>query len=161
MLVENQPFWLFSANFWITHPCLWKICQKRDPCLQNFGPKNPPIWAAHTRTLNMLCTPPSILAPRVFRLQNICKLKEACSWDKRLTKAIETYRVSQKRYPLLAGDRNKTIRYHYSPSGQLHLSIFNLDSHTLHLKIVHQTPEIQACKVKSWAIRTLLLCFLN
>ena len=58
------------------------------------------------------------------------------------------YRVSQKKYPLLAGNRNKTIRYYYSPSGQLSLSVFNLDSHTLHLKIVHQTPEIQACEVK-------------
>ena len=49
---------LFFANFWITHPCLRKIYRKRDPCLENLGPKNPPIWAAHTRTLNMLCTPP-------------------------------------------------------------------------------------------------------
>ena len=31
---------------------------KRDPCQGIFWPKNPPIWAAHTRTLNMLCTPP-------------------------------------------------------------------------------------------------------
>ena len=31
---------------------------KKDPCLENFWPKNPPIWAAHTRTFNMLCTPP-------------------------------------------------------------------------------------------------------
>ena len=44
-----------------------------------------------------------------------------------------TCRVSQKKYPLLAGNRNETIRYHYSPSGQLNLSIFNLDSHNLHL----------------------------
>ena len=51
-------FLVFFTNLWITHPCLWKICRKRDPCLENFGPKNPPIWAAHTRTLNMLCTPP-------------------------------------------------------------------------------------------------------
>ena len=53
-----------------------------------------------------------------------------------------------KKYPLLAGNRNETIRLFYSPSGQLNLSIFNLDSHTLHSKIVHQTPEIQACIVK-------------
>ena len=25
--------------------------------LENFGPKNLPIWAAHTRTLNILCCP--------------------------------------------------------------------------------------------------------
>ena len=53
-----------------------------------------------------------------------------------------------KMYPLLTGDRNETMKYHYSPSGQLNPSIFNLESHTLHFKIVHQTPEIQACKVK-------------
>ena len=61
------------------------------------------------------------------------------------------YRVSQKKYPLLTGNRNKTIRYHYSPSGQLNLSIFNLDPHTLLLKIGHQTLEIQACKVKIYS----------
>ena len=55
---KTTHFLLFFANFWITHPCLWKICRKRDPCLENLGPKNPPIWAAHTRTLDMLCTPP-------------------------------------------------------------------------------------------------------
>ena len=43
------------------------------------------------------------------------------------------------------------IRYQYSPSGQLNLSIFNLDPHTLHLKIGHQTLEIQACKVKIYS----------
>ena len=55
---KTTHFLLFFANFLITHPCLWKICRKRDPSLENLGPKNPPIWAAHTRTLNMLCTPP-------------------------------------------------------------------------------------------------------
>ena len=56
-----------------------------------------------------------------------------------------------KKYPLLTGNRNETIRYHYSLSGQLNLSIFNLDPHTLHLKIGHQTLEIQACKVKIYS----------
>ena len=56
-----------------------------------------------------------------------------------------------KKYPLLTGNRNETIRYHYSPSGHLNLSIFNLDPHTLHLKIGHQTLEIQACKVKIYS----------
>ena len=32
---------LFFANFWITHPCLWKICRKRDPCLENLGTQKP------------------------------------------------------------------------------------------------------------------------
>ena len=56
-----------------------------------------------------------------------------------------------KKYPLLTGNRNETIRYYYSLSGQLNLSIFNLDSHTSHLDIVHQTPEIQACIVKMYS----------
>ena len=56
-----------------------------------------------------------------------------------------------KEYPLLTGNRNKTIRFHNSMSGQLNSSIFNLDAKTLHLKFVHQTPEIQACKVKIYS----------
>ena len=52
---KTNSFLTIFANFSKTHPCLRKICQKRDPCLENFGPKNPPIWVAHTRTLNMLC----------------------------------------------------------------------------------------------------------
>ena len=59
--------------------------------------------------------------------------------------------MSQKKYPFLTGNLNETIRYYYSRSEQLNLSIFNLDSHTLHLKIVHQRPEIQACKVKIYS----------
>ena len=38
------------------------------------------------------------------------------------------YRVSQKRYPLLAGNRNEAIRYHYSPNGQLSLLLFSKES---------------------------------
>ena len=60
-------------------------------------------------------------------------------------------RVSQKSHPLLIGNRNETIRYYYSSSRQLNLSICNLDSHTLHLKIVQQTPEIRTCKVKIYS----------
>ena len=30
-----------------------KICRKRDPGLENFRATNPPIRAAHTRTLNV------------------------------------------------------------------------------------------------------------
>ena len=61
------------------------------------------------------------------------------------------YRVSQKKYPLLTGNRNETIRHYNTWSEQLNLSIFNLDPHTLHLKIVCQKPEIQACKVKIYS----------
>ena len=56
-----------------------------------------------------------------------------------------------KKYPLLTGNKNKTIRYHYSLSGQLNLSIFNLDPHTLLLKIGHRTLGIQACKVQIYS----------
>ena len=35
------------------------------------------------------------------------------------------------------------------PGEQLDLTIFNLDSQTLHSKIVYQAPEIQARKVKN------------
>ena len=67
---------------------------------------------------------------------------------------MHLYRVSQKVPPfdLLTGSRNETIRYYYSPSRQLNLSIFNSDSHTLHLKIVHQTLEILARKVKIYNV---------
>ena len=67
-----------------------------------------------------------------------------------LAPAVHTGCLKNK-YSLLAGNRNETIRYYYSPSEQVSLSVFNLDSHTLHLKIVHQTPEIQACKVKFYS----------
>ena len=56
-----------------------------------------------------------------------------------------------KKIPLLTGNRSKGIRYYYSTNEQVNVSIFNLDSHILHLKIVHQTPEIQACKVKIYS----------
>ena len=59
--------------------------------------------------------------------------------------------MSRKKYPLLTRNMNETIRYCYSQNEQLNLSIFNLDSHTLHLKIVHQTPDIQASKVKIYS----------
>ena len=56
--LHSAHFWLFFASFWITHPCLWKICRQKGPLFREFLPRNPSIWAAHTRTLNMLCTPP-------------------------------------------------------------------------------------------------------
>ena len=62
---------------------------------------------------------------------------------------LETTGCLENSTPLLNGNRNDKIRYHHSPSGQLNLSIFNLDPHTLHLKTGHQTLKIQACKVKT------------
>ena len=56
---KRTIFWSFLANFWITHPCLWNICRKRDPFLENFGSKTHP-YGRHIpvpSTLNMLCTP--------------------------------------------------------------------------------------------------------
>ena len=53
---KTTNFCQFHPNFWKTHPYFREIC-KRDPCLENFAPRYPPIWAAHTRTLNMLCYP--------------------------------------------------------------------------------------------------------
>ena len=48
-------WWILAENYPFFAPCLRKICCKRDPRVENFGPRNPPIWAAHTSTLNMLC----------------------------------------------------------------------------------------------------------
>ena len=56
-----------------------------------------------------------------------------------------------KKYPLLTGNRKKTMRYHSCPSRQLNLSICDLDSRTLHLKIVYQVPEIQECQDKIYS----------
>ena len=70
-----------------------------------------------------------------------------------------------KKYPLLTGNRNEMIRYDYSLHGQLSLSIFSLDSHTLHLNIAHKTPGIKTCKVKTYNasetrgfVKGLLVC---
>ena len=49
-----------------------------------------------------------------------------------------------KKYPLLNGNMNDA-------SGQLNVSIFNFDLNTLRLKIVLQTPGIQACNVKIYS----------
>ena len=54
-----------------------------------------------------------------------------------------------KKYPFLTGNRNEMIRYYYS---ELTAKFINLQhSHTLHLKIVNQKPEIQAHKVKIYS----------
>ena len=49
------------------------------------------------------------------------------------------YRVSQKG-PLLTGNRNKTIRYHYYTSAQLNFSVFNL--RCAYLAFKNSTPNI-------------------
>ena len=75
-------------------------------------------------------------------------LSSSAFWKIFRETASGLYGVSLKMYPLLAGNRNEAIRYNYSPSRHLSLSVFNLDPHTLHLEIGHQTLERQACKVK-------------
>ena len=70
------------------------------------------------------------------------------------TSKISKSRASEltpQKYLLLTRNGNETIRYYYSRSEKLNLSIFNLDSHILLLKIIYQTPEIQACKVKIYS----------
>ena len=55
------------AKLWVTHLCLWKICRKRNPYLENFGPKTygqdipvpstcyvPPPPGAHSLTESVL-----------------------------------------------------------------------------------------------------------
>ena len=71
---KTTHFLLFFANFWITHSCLWKICRKRDPCLENLGPNNQPIRVAHTRTFNMLCTP----LPRGLSVISLSSMNSCC-----------------------------------------------------------------------------------
>ena len=53
----KRPSVAIFGKFLDNPPMFMENLPKRDPCLENFGPKSPPIWAAHTRTLNMLCTP--------------------------------------------------------------------------------------------------------
>ena len=81
-----------------------------------------------------------------------CKVRNLVSFHAMLVVKINTGCL-KKKYLILTRNRNETIRYHYSPSGQLNLSIFNLDPHTLHLKIGQQTLEIQAFKVKIYSAR--------
>ena len=55
----NPTLWLIvSLTYPMSHPPIWEICWKWYPSLENLTAKNPPIWAAHTRTINMLSTPP-------------------------------------------------------------------------------------------------------
>ena len=55
---RKLPIFLqFFANSWKTHPCVRKTWQKRDPCLETFGPQDPPMWAAHTVPSTCYVTP--------------------------------------------------------------------------------------------------------
>lgn len=62
-----------------------------------------------------------------------------------------THRASQKVPPLDPTKEQKSIRYRDSSSKQLHLMIFNLNAQTVHLKTVHQTPEIRVHELKLWS----------
>ena len=69
------------CQFLENYSCLKKIGRERDPCLENFRPKNPPIWAPHTCILNMLCyTPLAICADQI-----------ACRWTFFTNSMIATF----------------------------------------------------------------------
>ena len=56
-----------------------------------------------------------------------------------------------KKVPPFDWHRNETVKYYYSSRKHLNLSTCSQDSHTLRLKIIDQTPEIQAPKVKIYS----------
>ena len=76
ILTENQPFMTIFHQFWTTHQCLRKICRKRDPCLENFGPQNPPICA-------QISIPSTCYIPSTPR-----RLKPKCNFCRRNTWCI-------------------------------------------------------------------------
>ena len=51
------PILTIFSQFLENPPMFKENVPKSDPCFENYGPKNPSIWAARTRTLNMLCHP--------------------------------------------------------------------------------------------------------
>ena len=53
----KPPIFCFFCQFLDNPPLLKENLPKTGPLFREFGAQNPPIWAAHTRTLNMLCTP--------------------------------------------------------------------------------------------------------
>ena len=55
----KHPFLLFFCEF-VENPPMYKenpLKRYMDPFFENFGPRRPTIWFAHTCTLYMLCTP--------------------------------------------------------------------------------------------------------
>ena len=53
----NRPVLAIFRQFLDDPPMFMKNLPKKGSLSREFWPQNPPIWAAHTRTLNMLCTP--------------------------------------------------------------------------------------------------------
>ena len=81
-LAENHPFVAIFRQFLDNLPFFYgKSAEKGTvACLENLGPKNPPIWAAHTRTLNMLCTPPPPPGECIHKKECwTCQKRWACS----------------------------------------------------------------------------------
>ena len=70
-LHTDPILWLIvSLTYPMSHPPIWEIWWKWHPCcLENLTAKNPPIWEAHTRTNNVLCTPPPL--HRAYNTHNI------------------------------------------------------------------------------------------
>ena len=54
---KTTHFWQCFANSLISHPCLWKICRKGDPCLENFSPKAHP-YGRHIPVPSTCFVPP-------------------------------------------------------------------------------------------------------
>ena len=52
---------LLFTNFWITHRFLRKICRKKDPYLENLGPKTHP-YGRHIPVPSTCYVPPGVVA---------------------------------------------------------------------------------------------------
>ena len=69
-------------------------------------------------------------------------------WHSNLLLLLRTTGCLKIKYPLLGRNRDEAIRCHKSMSAQLNLSVFNLNTRTLHFEIVHQTTSIRVHKVR-------------
>ena len=56
--LRKLPLFDNFLPIWKIHPCLRKICQKRDPCLEIFGPKTHQYGWHIPAPLNISCYPP-------------------------------------------------------------------------------------------------------
>ena len=56
----KRPIFGNFRHFLDNQPMFMEDLPKKGPLFREFRPKNPPIWAAHSRTLNMLVPPGTI-----------------------------------------------------------------------------------------------------
>ena len=54
----KPPIFCYFRQFLVKPPLFKENLPKKGPLFREFGAQKPPIWVAHTRTLNILCTPP-------------------------------------------------------------------------------------------------------